>query len=51
MRAGLLLLNGNPLPDIANVARGAAVVVAGRWIPKSEIQQRLEKLAAAVPNM
>ncbi|HYI92825.1 MAG TPA: amidohydrolase family protein [Bryobacteraceae bacterium] len=50
-RADLILLNANPLKDISNVARRAGVVVAGRWIPESEIQQRLEKLAAAAPKM
>jgi imidazolonepropionase-like amidohydrolase len=50
-RADLVLLEANPLQDIANVARRAGVVVAGRWIPESEIQQRLEKLAAAAPKM
>jgi imidazolonepropionase-like amidohydrolase len=50
-RADLLLLEANPLQDVANVKRRAGVVVAGRWIPESEIQQRLEKLAAAAPNM
>lgn len=50
-RADLILLDANPLKDISNVARRAGVVVAGRWIPESEIQQRLEKLAAAAPNL
>lgn len=50
-RADLILLNGNPLEDLSNVARRAGVMAAGRWIPESEIQQRLEKLAAAAPNL
>ncbi|HEU5217947.1 MAG TPA: amidohydrolase family protein, partial [Gemmatimonadales bacterium] len=44
-RADLILLDGNPLADIRNVARRAGVVVAGRWIPKSEIDTRLAALA------
>jgi imidazolonepropionase-like amidohydrolase len=50
-RADLILLEANPLQDIANVKRRLGVVVAGRWIPETEIQQRLEKLAAAAPKM
>ena len=44
-RADLILLDGNPLADIANVSRRAGVVVAGRWLPKSEIESRLAALA------
>jgi imidazolonepropionase-like amidohydrolase len=50
-RADLVLLEANPLQDVANVARRSGVVVAGRWIPEAEIQQRLEKLAAAAAKM
>lgn len=50
-RADLLVLEANPLKDISNVARRAGVVVNGRWIPESEIQQGLEKLAAAATKM
>jgi imidazolonepropionase-like amidohydrolase len=50
-RADLILLDGNPLQDIANVARRAGVMVAGRWLPEREIQERLEKLAAAASRM
>jgi imidazolonepropionase-like amidohydrolase len=50
-RADLVLLEANPLRDVANVARRAGVVVAGRWIPEGEIQRRLEELAAAAPKM
>jgi len=44
-RADLLLLLGNPLTDIGNVARRAGVMVNGRWIPESEIQARLNDIA------
>lgn len=44
-RADLLLLEGNPLQDIRNMARKAGVLVRGRWLPWSEIQKRLDELA------
>jgi imidazolonepropionase-like amidohydrolase len=46
-RADLILLNGNPLADLANVGRRAGVMVNGRWLPEAEIQARLERIAAA----
>ncbi len=44
-RADLILLDGNPLVDIANVGRRAGVMVAGRWLPRAEIERRLAGLA------
>ena len=46
-RADLILLEANPLDDVAHVARRAGVMVRGRWFPESEIQARLEKIAAS----
>lgn len=46
MRADLILLEGNPLEDLLNMARRAGVMAAGRWIPEAEIQARLAELAA-----
>jgi imidazolonepropionase-like amidohydrolase len=46
-RADLILLNGNPLTDLANVGRRVGVMVNGRWLPEAEIQARLERIAAA----
>lgn len=46
--ADLLLLNANPLTDVRNVQRRAGVMVRGRWLPESEIQKRLEAIAASV---
>ena len=40
------MLNSNPLDDVANVADRAGVMVAGRWLSGSEIDARLEELAA-----
>lgn len=49
-RADLLLLNRNPLEDVAHVADRAGVMVRGRWLPESEIQAGLEELAARFGN-
>lgn len=46
MRADLVLLEANPLEDVANVARRAGVMVRGRWLPEAEIRSRLEAIAA-----
>ena len=40
--ADLLLLDANPLQDIRHSTRIAGVVIGGRWLPKSEIDRRLE---------
>jgi imidazolonepropionase-like amidohydrolase len=48
--ADLILLEADPLGDIANVARQAGVMVRGRWLPASEIEARLEAVATAVRN-
>lgn len=45
-RADLLLLDGNPLVDIAAVGHQAGVMLGGRWLPAAEIAKRLEGLAA-----
>jgi len=45
-RADLILLTANPLSDLANVSRRAGVMVNGRWLPETEIQARLERMAA-----
>jgi imidazolonepropionase-like amidohydrolase len=44
-RADLILLEANPLDDIANVRQRAGVMVRGHWMPEAEIQQRLDSLA------
>jgi imidazolonepropionase-like amidohydrolase len=46
-RADLLLLDADPLADIRNVWKRAGVVLAGRWLPASEIEARLAEYAAA----
>ena len=45
-RADLLLLDANPLLDVANTERIAGVVTRGRYFPKDEIRATLEKIAA-----
>lgn len=45
-RADLVLLEANPLTDIANVAKRAGVMLRGRWLPESELQAGLAKIAA-----
>jgi hypothetical protein len=41
-RADLLLLQGNPLTDVANVRKIVGVTLRGRWLPRSELQSRLD---------
>ena len=45
--ADLVLLDGNPVKDIANTQRIDAVVVAGKLINKSELQRMLTTIEAA----
>lgn len=44
-RADLIMLEGNPLEDIAQVQRRVGVMVRGQWLPESEIQERLAVIA------
>ncbi|HEX6938783.1 MAG TPA: amidohydrolase family protein [Longimicrobiales bacterium] len=44
-RADLILLEANPLDDIANLQRRAGIMVRGRWLPEGEIQERLAGIA------
>lgn len=46
--ADLILLEANPLEDISNVWQQAGVMVRGRWLPATEIQQRLDAIAGEV---
>lgn len=39
--ADLVLLDGNPLDDIANMKKIEGVMIMGRWISKSEIDDML----------
>lgn len=44
-QADLLLLEASPLTDIRNTQRQAGVVVRGRWLPREELDGRLERIA------
>ena len=46
-QADLILLEANPLVDVANVSRRAGVMLRGRWLPAAEIDTRLGQIAAA----
>ena len=46
-RADLILLEANPLDDIAHLADLAGVMVQGRWLPEEEIQAQLDEIAAS----
>ena len=45
-RADLLLLEANPLEDVANVSKRAGVMVNGEFITEEAIQKRLKEIAA-----
>lgn len=43
-RADLVLLDADPLADAAHLAEIAGVMVRGRWVPRAEIDARLDAL-------
>ncbi|HSK71340.1 MAG TPA: amidohydrolase family protein [Pyrinomonadaceae bacterium] len=45
-RADLLLLDANPLENIANAKKIAGVMVRGNWLPKENLAKMLEEVAA-----
>lgn len=45
-RADLVLLEKNPLEDVAHASRIAGVMLRGRWLPKEELGALREALAA-----
>lgn len=47
-RADLLLIEGNPLLDLSNMKLISGVMVRGQWLPKSELQSHLAKVASAI---
>jgi imidazolonepropionase-like amidohydrolase len=47
-KADLLLLDANPLADIANTSRIAGVMLRGRWLPREDIATRLDRIAGEV---
>ena len=44
-RADLVLLRANPLEDVRNVDTIEGVMVEGRWLPRAEIDRRLQAVA------
>ncbi|MEQ9568989.1 MAG: amidohydrolase family protein [Longimicrobiales bacterium] len=46
LRADLVLLDADPLDDLAHLTERAGVMVRGRWVPRSEIDAGLAALAA-----
>ena len=44
-RADLILLDANPLENVANVTRRSGVMVRGRWLPEPDLQARLRQIA------
>jgi imidazolonepropionase-like amidohydrolase len=47
-RADLILVQANPLKDVANIAKSAGVMARGQWMPEVEIRGRLEEIAASL---
>jgi imidazolonepropionase-like amidohydrolase len=41
MRADLVLIDADPLKDVANFPKQSGVMVRGRWLAKAEIEQKL----------
>lgn len=50
-RADLVLLNANPLDDIAHFADSAGVMVNGRWLPRGEIDAQLAEIESLMAGM
>jgi imidazolonepropionase-like amidohydrolase len=46
-RADLVLLEENPLDDLGALRQRAGVMVNGRWLPESAIQDRLQRIEAS----
>ncbi len=45
-RADMVLLDANPLENLANLTNRSGVMVKGQWVPRAEIDKGLESLAA-----
>lgn len=44
--ADLILVAGNPLADVANIARRDGVMLRGRWLPQGDLAKRFAEVAA-----
>jgi imidazolonepropionase-like amidohydrolase len=49
-RADLVLVEANPLEDLSNLWRQAGIVLHGRFLPKAELHEMMEKMAASYPK-
>jgi hypothetical protein len=49
-RADLILVDDNPLQNLASIGRQSGVMVRGRWLPRLEIQARLDEIARRQGN-
>ena len=49
-RADLLLVNANPLDDVAHISERTGVMVRGRWLSEDDIQARLAEIASGYAN-
>ena len=49
-RADLILLDQNPLDDISNLKNHSGVMVAGRWLSKDFISEKLSQIEASYKN-
>ncbi len=45
-RADMVLLDANPLVDIANTSRVSGVMAGGRWMARADLQKMLDEVAA-----
>jgi imidazolonepropionase-like amidohydrolase len=45
--ADLILLDANPLADVANMTKRSGVMVRGKWFSQSELQKMLDDIAAS----
>jgi len=45
-RADLLLLQGNPLENLAVLKRPSGIMVRGRWLPREKLDELLKPLAS-----
>jgi imidazolonepropionase-like amidohydrolase len=43
-RADLILVDGNPLEDVANVFRSSGVMLNGRWLARAELDEMLGEI-------
>jgi hypothetical protein len=49
-RADLVLLQGNPLADVANIDKRVGVMAGGRWLSETWLRERLEQIAQSYGN-